>query len=88
MKTMALMFLAEYFSHDDMVYNDLSYNYLDNCYMVIRYHIGNAGVIFEQAEYVLDIDPSDFEDDNTQIFLVDEVYENFDEIEECIKELF
>ncbi len=80
----AINFIVEYMTNNDMsLLNEVENELYNSEYLVIGYSVVNAGVIFESAIFINDLEDEHYSD-QSNIFLVSEVSDAHDEIRELL----
>jgi len=84
MTTEAQNFIRDYMiSTDIKLLSEVESELYNNEYLVIGYSVNNSGVTFEEAIFINDLEEEHYSDES-QIFLVSEVSDDSEEINELI----
>ncbi len=86
MNELALNFLASYAYQNSQFFGDVLDNEYIYGYCVIGFHIANHGIVFEDAIFINDLEDEGYPD-QSQIFLVSEISDNYIEIKKIVEVL-
>ncbi len=86
MTTEAQNFIRDYMIQTDIqLLAEVEAELYNKEYLVIGYNVGNAGITFDEVIFINDLEEEHY-NDQSQIFLVSEVSDSSEEINEAIAE--